>query len=138
MARREISNRDDLVDSRAVLTRVEELESERDDHYESSEQPWSSADFDAAQELEQLTALVAELRGVGGDRPEDGQTLIRENYLSDYVKELYLECTDQDLLRQVQEQLEGPWNHVDWAAVAEDERSDYTEVTWAGVTYYVR
>lgn len=121
MALREISNRDDLVDSRDVLARVEELESDR-----------------IGWELMELRDLVAQLRTVGGDRPEDGQTLIRENHLADYVKELYMECTDQDLLRQVQEQLEGPWKHVDWAAVAEDERSDYTEVTWAGVTYYVR
>lgn len=140
-----LDNWADIVDSRNIVDRVNELQDQQMAHHEDQEDqdpddrvPWSAVDPDAADELRELEELLAQLRNVGGDTPEGGQALIRENYLSDYVKELYMECTDRDLLKRVTEQLEGPWKHVDWAAVAEDERSDYTEVTWAGVTYYVR
>lgn len=133
----EITGHEDVLDSRVILDRAGELRDEKDHHDRERMMPWSAVDPAGASELDHLEELIEQLRHVGGDRPEDGQILVRENYLANYVKEFYEDTTDQDLLSQVRERLELPWQHVDWAAVAEDHRSDYTEVTFRDITYYV-
>ena len=126
-----VSNWDDIVDSRAVVARVEELQGD----LEAAKDDPHPSDYADAQELEQLEALLEELRTVGGDSPEDGMTLVRETYWVDYVKEMYLDCMEPEQVKLMEDL---PWKHIDWPQVAEDLRSDYTIVTWDGVDFYVR
>lgn len=116
---REITNYDDVIDSRDVIDRIEELEDldERDD----SEQA----------ELEDLKALEAEAEGYSDDW-KYGSTLIRDSYFERYAEELAEEVGDMP------RDLKWPLNHIDWKAAAEELKQDYTEVTFGGVSYWVR
>ena len=133
---KEITGWEDVIDSRDVVARVDELTEEREAFYEDHEdRTWSSVDPAAAQELKDLEELLSQLMDVGGDTPEDGQTLVRENYFSAYIREMIKECTDPELVHLFDEL---PWSCIDWAAAAEEYRVDYTEVTFRDVPYYVR
>jgi hypothetical protein len=90
----EISNLDDLIDSRSVIDRIEELRSawadstENDpDDYDLSEDDWRAGlDAEDAAELVALLALQSE--GEGYSDWQHGATLIRDSYFEDYAREL--------------------------------------------------
>lgn len=117
----EISNQDDVIDSRDIESRIEELEAELEDSELSAE------DYE---ELQTLRALAKD----GEEYSPDwnyGSTLIRDSYFVDYVQEMLEDCGDipKDLPHYI---------HIDWESTARDVRVDYTPIEFDGVTYWVR
>jgi hypothetical protein len=145
MSRHEISNSDDVIDSRDVIERIEELQDERQelvdalDALEDSEDnkaideaksdlgTWDNSD--EADELQALSALSGEADGSGDW--EYGATLIRESYWQDYCEELIKDIGD--LPKNIPSYIV-----IDWEATANNLKEYYSEVDFDGVTYLIR
>lgn len=132
-----ISPTDNVIDSRDVIERLEELEAELservpDNERGNSDNPaWKEwEESDEAQELKFLQTLVDELEGYCDDW-KYGVTIIHENYFTDYTKELLVDCDylPKDL---------PSWIVIDWEETADNVKVDYTEAEFDGVTYYAR
>lgn len=119
---REIRNIDDVIDSRDVIARIEELR----EMSESAE--WTTDDND------ELTALEA-LAEQGEQYAPDwayGETLIRDSYFQDYAEEL------AEDIGAVNKNATWPNNFIDWEAAADALKQDYTDIEFDGVTYWIR
>jgi hypothetical protein len=149
--RRDISNTADILDSRDIISRIEELESELSDAYdahmieraEEQREPitfeqWLTFNADRldfalqseAIELQVLRAVASQGEGYGDW--EHGETLIRESYFETYAREL------ADDIGAVKDDAGWPGRHIDWEAAAKELKADYTEVDFDGVTYLMR
>jgi hypothetical protein len=120
---REIHNDDDIIDSRDVIERIEELQGLDAD-------PESGLEAEEAAELAALVALAEQ-----GEAFEDwkyGETLIRDSYFVDYAKE-YADDVVGNL-----KTMGWPFNHIDWEAAAEEIQTDYTSIDFDGVAFWVR
>lgn len=153
----DISNRDDLIDSRDIIARVEELEGEREslddtlknaqadlelivegeDRISEAEEAVVEArddlaewDDDNGEELKALQSLVDEAEGYAADW-QYGATLIREDYFTEYAMEMMQDIGD--LPRNLPSYIV-----IDEEATADNLKVDYTEVDYDGVTYLVR
>lgn len=87
-------------------------------------------DFDEQEELKQLLRFKGELEGYCDW--QHGATLIRDDYLEEYAKEL------ADDIGAIDTNAKWPLNHIDWEAAAEELKQDYTGGEFDGVTYWVR
>lgn len=158
--RNSIDNSQDILDSRDIIERIEELQGEREAlqdeldeaiecvkyHHdgeldEQGEYPEhiayrscrdALADWDGADELATLEALASE-----GEASPDwsyGETLVRESYFVEYIEQLIDDCYE------VPKSTEWPYRHMtlDYEAAAQEARQDYLEVDFDGVTYLVR
>lgn len=151
-----ISNTDDVIDSRDVIERVEELEAERQELQDALDeivQIRSDNELNGVQdteidthraaldaliewddenkaELDALKALAEEAEGYSEDW-RHGATLVRDSYFEDYARELLEDIGDipRDLPHYIE---------IDWEATARNIRMDYTEVDFDGVSYWVR
>jgi len=121
---RYISNNDDIIDSRDVIERIDYLDSLYDDpDYLRSE--------DEYREVKALRDLAEQ----GENDAEDwlyGATLIRESYFTEYAREYVTEIYGESVGNVPD------WVVVDWEATADNLATDYTELTFDGVTYLVR
>ena len=130
MSRRsEVTNSEDVIDSRDVIDRIEELQTEYDDLEDGTEETaeWISNNAD---KLAALKALAKQGEAYSDDW-EYGSTLIRDSYFVDYCEELVKDI--DGLPRNLPAYIV-----VDWAATANNLRVDYTDVEFDGVTYWVR
>lgn len=151
-----ISNRDDVIDSRDVIERIEELEGERDDLAQAHRDALSDLreakdpgdedlqeDADRAQrDLEawdadygdELKALQSLAEEAGGYSPDwrYGATLVRDSHFKDYAMQL------ADDIGAVPRDLSWPATCIDWDQAARELQQDYTEVDFDGVSYWVR
>lgn len=125
MRNREISNTDDLIDSRDVIARIEELREQMDDD-DSPE-----LDADEQEEYNALVALQEQAEGYAADW-RHGETLIRDSYFTEYAQEL------AEDIGAVKDDTGWPGRHIDWDAAADELKQDYTAVEFDGVTYWVR
>ena len=118
----EITNDEDVIDSREIIERIAYLEGFEDE----------DLDEDEAEELKNLLALQNEAEGYSDDW-QYGSTLIRESYFVEYCKEMLQDIGDlpKDLPLYIE-------SNIDWEGVAEDLKVDYTEVGFDGVSYFVR
>ena len=117
---REISNYDDIIDSRDVIARIEELDALTD----------AEITTDEVNELTILRALAEQ-----GEDVEDwqhGATLIRDSYFEEYAEQL---AEELDLIPA---DATWPATCIDWEQAARELRMDYTSVEFGGVTYWVR
>lgn len=132
----EITNSDDIIDSRDVIARIEELQADRDgfvigapDGTETAApDQWAEEYPDDAAELEALEALASEAEDYAPDWT-CGACLIRESYFEEYM---------DDMLEDIGEL---PKNLPPYLTITVDYdalRMDYTEVDFDGVTYLVR
>ena len=145
---------DDVVDSRDVDERIEELEQERDDlvdiRDEASEaledaepEDHAQAEADLEEAVEALTewdnsSEGSELNDLKAFRDEVsnsewtyGLTLISEDYWVEYAEEL---CKDIGAIpADVPSYIE-----IDWEATAENLKVDYSQADINGNTYYYR
>lgn len=133
------TNTDDVIDSRDVIERIEELREERlSSSFPSRadcENPdhslgwWEDEYPDEAEELAALEALAEECEGYPDWKY--GEALIRESYWVEYVEQL---CKDiGDIPDNV-----AYYIVVDWDKTAENIAQDYSIVTFDGVDYYIR
>lgn len=134
-----ISNNDDLIDSRDVIARIEELESDRDGFVigapDGSEEPapdqWAEENLDDAAELDALYALAKQGESYASDW-EHGETLIRDGYFEEYAQEL------AEDIGAIAKDAAWPNNFIDWEAAAEALKQDYTSIDFDGETYWTR
>jgi hypothetical protein len=132
MMMKDISNSDNIVDSRDVIKRIEEL---KDEVEADQVNPPDERDEELVAELEMLKK-VAE----GGESSPDwrhGETLIRETYFEDYIEELIHDCYS---LPKEMESGDWPWRHmsIDYEAAADEAKQDYNTIDWDGVEYLIR
>ena len=153
---RTIDNAEDIIDSRDVIERIEELEGERESLQQDVEDAEAavieadgidSEDAEAAEatarealddwdnseeagELRILKALAEE--GEGYSDWEHGATLIRDSYFETYAQELAEETG------AIPADAAWPNNCIDWEQAARELRMDYSGIDFDGVTYWVR
>lgn len=136
---------DDVIDSRSVIARVEDLEAERAELAEELGDAADTGDNEALQratfalatweerngaELAALRGLVAEAEGCGDW--EYGEVLVRDSYFKEYAQQLAEDCG------MVPHDLKWPLRCIDWDAAARELKMDYTCVDFDGVTYWIR
>lgn len=155
-----VDNMQDVMDSRDIIARIEELESERQDLAdavqeakdaqleESSKESGGDTDtletlkeeletaeealkeWDGADELKALQALAEE----ASQSPDwtYGETLIRDSYFERYAQEL------ADDIGAINKDATWPNDCIDWERAARELQMDYTQVDFDGVTYWIR
>ena len=142
MSSEQPSNQDDIIDSRDVINRIEELEAEREALVEEAMamlgqghrgafadlNEWDEG-CDEGFDFRRLKALAEEGEGCA-DWPH-GETLIRESHFEHYARELA-----DELGSTVNS--EWPSCHIDWEAAADALQQDYTTIDFDGVDYFVR
>lgn len=126
----DISNTDDVIDSRDVIKRIEELESEREALTEDSPE-LAQWDDDYGPELKVLKRLAEQGEGYAPDW-HHGETLVRDSYFTEYAEQL------ADDIGAVDRNARWPICHIDWEAAAEALKQDYASVDYDGITYWVR
>lgn len=155
MRRNAPSTSDEIIDSRDVIARLEELTEERDDLQTSVDEATEAMEEASEEEKEQaeneLDAAVERLDEWNDDNGDElkalqklndeaegyspdwayGATLIREDHFTDYCQELVSDIGDMP--REIPSYIV-----IDWDATAENIKADYTEVDFDGTTYLVR
>lgn len=135
----EISNHDDVIDSRDVTARIEELRADRGG-IEAHEGDADAAlirkylaewDEDYGGELRALESLAEEASGYAADW-EHGETLIRDSYFEKYAQEL------AEDIGAINRDAGWPNDCIDWERAARELQQDYTAVDFDGVTYWIR
>jgi hypothetical protein len=116
-----IDNSENVIDSRAIVTRIDELEAYAEEALEEDEK----------EELRILRVFKANVEQIASEDFEDGLTLIRDSYFNRYCQEM---CSDIGAL---------PKNLpsyivIDWEATAHNLMADYSVAEFDGVEYYVR
>jgi hypothetical protein len=117
-----IDNLQDVIDSRDVIERIEELEGDVEAELAS--------DDDIA-ELETLKVLAEEAEGYAEDW-KHGEALIRDSYFTEYAQQL------AEDMGAVSENQNWPNTCIDWEEAARQLQQDYTEVDFDGVAYWIR
>lgn len=128
-----IDNSENIIDSRDIIARIEELETCLQDHAEDpSGGHWSDED---AAELAALQALAKD-----AEHAPDwsyGETLIRRSYFVDYTAQLIDDCYEMP-----KEMNSGQWPYrhmsIDYEAAARELEQDYTSVDFDGIEYLIR
>ena len=130
---REISNQEDVLDSRDIIERIDELEAELKIDPETDINSLTEEEIgDKAEEYEELQTLrsLAE-EGENCTDWKYGATLIRESYFTDYTEELCKDCgyISRDFPFFIE---------IDWERTADNVKQDYSSVDFNGVEYYLR
>lgn len=140
---RNISNSDDIIDSRDVIARIEELEDERESMVEDLNAAEGDAeagvhatalaawDADNGAELAALKALAEEAEGYAADW-HHGEALIRDSYFETYAQEL------AEDIGAIDKSASWPARCIDWKQAAEELQQDYTQVDFDGIAYWIR
>ena len=139
-------NTDDIIDSRDVIARIEELTEARDEALgcahcgvvagshaaegcEGEYEPGGPGlDEEEAAELATLEVLAEE-----GESLSDwkyGETLIRDSYFETYAQELAEDCG------MLENATSWPGRCIDWEQAARELQQDYTALDFDGVTYW--
>ncbi len=164
---REMSNTDNVLDSRDIIARIEYLESEREsltDEVDTAQETLDaldSADFvevSAFEEAEQAAKdelATAQANVKDWDESDEGQELAKlkafaeeaESSSSDWtsgatlIHEDYFEDYARDLAAEGDYDMKNeqwPYTCIDWAKAAEELQQDYTSIDFDGETYWVR
>lgn len=147
----EICNTDDIIDSRQVIERIEELQADRQEFIDAlADEDITPEDRETAiaelnewnglngPELAALEALAKEAEGYAEDW-QYGAALIRDSYFETYAQELAEDCAPFGSNSPASKLLESwPYRCIDWEQAARELRMDYTSVEFDGVTYWVR
>ena len=155
-----IKNSENIIDSRDVIERIDELVQKREALVEAHDE-WMEAvegavdvsddyvtkvegelddaeealnDWDEREEAEELKVLkaLADAASKYADDWEYGETLIRDSYFKEYAMEL---AEDIGALHATPS---WPYTCIDWEEAAIELQQDYTDVDFDGVTYWIR
>jgi hypothetical protein len=147
MSTKEITNSEDIIDSRDIIARIEDLTSQRDDFQywidldqehgsdwkDSDVEKWTEWDnSDEGMELRNLEKIQNECENYGDWKY--GVTLLRDSYMDEEWAENELKdlgYLNNDLLWFIS-------HNIDWNGVLEDLRQDYSEIDFDGITYWIR
>ena len=124
-----ISNLDDVIYSRDVIERIEELESALAEFLDATDGD-DTGNFSDIDELRALRDLASEASQYSGDW-KYGETLIRCSYWEDYVQEML------EVAGEIPQNLSW-YIAIDWKKTSENIIEDYTTVEFDGVDYYIR
>ena len=137
----DVNNTDDIIDSRDVIARIEELESERDtfieewleanDREASDDSPWVEENPSESDELIALQDLAKEASDYAPDWLH-GETLIRDDYFEEYAQQF------ADDIGAIDSNAGWPNNCIDWERAARELQQDYTQVDFDGTAYWIR
>jgi hypothetical protein len=122
-----IMNDQDIIDSRDIIDRIEELiEGEGCD--------------EACTEYKLELAMLENLAKQGESESSDwihGETLIRRSYFVDYTEELINDC--YEMPKQMHSG-DWPFRHmtIDYEAAAKELEQDYASIDFDGVEYLIR
>lgn len=122
-----ISNFDNIIDSRDIIYRIEELESELEDFLREND-VLLEENFPEWEELETLRALAEECNSLAEDWGY-GETLIHRDYFEKYMDEMVVDC------------YEIPKNLPYWMSITLDYdalEQDYASVDFDGQEYLIR
>ncbi len=119
-----ISNDDNIIDSRDVIARIEELEACDGDLDE-----WDADELTALKHLQE--------QAEGSPDWLHGEMIINESYFTEYIEELITDCYD-DIPNH--KHSGWPYNHMtlDYEAAAGEAKQDYMEVDFNGNTFLIR
>ena len=117
----------DLIDSRDVIARIDDLESDKD----AAEEDGDDFDEDDQEELDALKALAEEAAGYAADW-HHGETLIRDSHFEEYAQDL------AEDIGAISSDTAWPATCIDWTQAADELRHDYTAVEFDGATYWIR
>jgi hypothetical protein len=148
-------NSDDIIDSRDVIARIEELEEERsalaeeasdalsmdgEGDTETERENNAAKVFTARSDLDQwdegngaeLAALksMAE-EGEGYGDWAHGTTLVRDSYFKEYAQQYADDCGAVDASAS------WPMSCIDWDQAARELQMDFTAVDFDGITYWM-
>lgn len=133
-----IDNCMDLIDSRDVTARIEELEDERQGWVDEIEDLEDGAvaelrNWDNGEEAVELAALK-DLVAEASDSPdwEHGETLVRATYFETYAQDL------AEDLGYINRDVSWPYTCIDWERAANELKTDYIAVDFDGVEYLIR
>jgi len=118
METKEISNSEEIIDSRDVIARIEELESELED-FEGDED-------DKEDMTDELKAASC-----SPDWPY-GEILINDGYFEEWAEDFARD------IGAISFDVQWPLTYIDWDAAAHALRQDYIEVDFDGVVYQIR
>ena len=163
----EISNTDNVIDSRDIIDRIEYLESEREaltDEVDKAQETLDDLDsddfvevsaFEAAEDEARRELATAQANVKDWDESDEGQELAKlkafaeeaEGYAEDWrhgatlIHEDYFEDYARDLAAEGDYDMKNeqwPYTCIDWTQAAEELKQDYTSVDFDGETYWVR
>jgi hypothetical protein len=123
----DISKYDDIIDSRDVIARIEELEVS----IEYDREAGDPVDEEETAELKALLELQEEAEGYAADW-KYGEALIRDSYFVDYAQQL------AEDIGAINPDASWPNSCIDWERAAKELQMDYTAVEFDGVTYWIR
>jgi hypothetical protein len=131
-----IDNNEDIIDSREIDERLQELEDDFLSWTEENADDIARAvtdveDYENYDELVSLRALVEEGQDYGDW--SYGTTLIRETYFTEYCRQM---CEDNgEIPRDLPSYIA---SHIDWDGVAGEIMADiYMPLDYNGVNYYI-
>lgn len=135
----DLNNMRDVIDSRDVIARIEELQDERtylteqlDEDSEAADIPTIESEIEQLdEELAPLLVLAEEAEGYAADW-QYGEQLIRDTYFQEYAREL------ADDIGALENANSWPLTCIDWDQAARDLQMDYTAVEFDGITYWIR
>ena len=115
-----ISKFDDIIDSRDLMERIEELEDEID-----------NLDDEEKEGLELLKKFASEFEGYAPDFAY-GEVAIRDSYFKQYAMDL------AEDIGAIDRNSSWPNTCIDWEQAARELQMDYSGIEFEGVTYWVR
>lgn len=153
-----IGNDEDVIDSREIIERIEELDQLRieagsnaydaimDDPgiRENGQDVNTVADMaretalsdfdktDEGHELKTLQALASECEGYGDW--DGGETLIRGTHFTEYAQQM----ADDTIEKFEEKSSTWPFNCIDWDKASDELKHDYMAVDYDGVEYWMR
>lgn len=141
---RGVSNTEDIIDSRRIIERLEELEAQEQyavDAIEDEESAETTAevdgeafyglDTDEAEEYLSLKRLQEEASGCAPDWLY-GAALIRDSYFETYAQEL------AEDIGAINSDASWPNSCIDWEQAARELQQDYTLVNYDDEEYWIR
>lgn len=126
----------DIIDSRDIVERIEELESEiedtEDELSESDEPETETVDYliKLKEELTVLQNTVDQADDMGSFN--DGEALIRDSYFVEYAQEL------AEDIGAMPNDSQWPAYCIDWEYAARELQYDYTDIYFDDVLYWIR
>lgn len=153
-----VSNQENIIDSRDVIERIKELESDLESAHQSAQRDEDeldeddrtepvSPDFetwlakvaddstsehqDEAVELQILRSVAEEGESASSDWPH-GETMIRDSYFEDWTRQF------AEAIGALEKADSWPCTCIDWERAASELQHDYTTISFDGVDYWVR
>ena len=114
----------DLIDSRDIIKRLDELEDREDDEDDALDEA-------EAEELDKLRDFANEAAGYAPDW-RYGETLILDSYFEEYAQQL------AEDIGAISSDAGWPLSYIDWEAAADALKQDYTMVSIDGHDYWIR